>query len=270
MKIRFRKKHILLALVGLLGVVLIGVEVFVLSPDARIGYIGVLERARAWDSLVGMLDDDHQDVRIAASEGLVRNGVAGVAALIRGLDQTSERGRSQAVFTLQRIGSLARDALPALKRCMISDKSEQVRELAAHSWGVVGRDDPNTVVELLELLDSGDDAGRTAAARAVPSLGDEDRRRAMPYLIPLLKHSNPLIREESAEALGSLGRDARTAIPALIDALGDANLKVRAEVEEALEHIIRSPNWDDPALTTLVQTALDKSKAAAIGLPREP
>jgi HEAT repeat protein len=271
-KLRVRKKHVAFGVVAVLGLCLIAVELYVLSPGVRASSVGTLERNGSWDTLVGMLDDDSQVVRAAAGDALVRHGATPVPALVRGLDRLTEPGRVLVAFTLGRIGPEAREAIPALRRRMVSDESEQVREAAAKALGPVARDDPAVVAELLGLLETGDDAGRIAAAGAAPGLSEADRWRAMPLLIQLLKHSNPRAREEAAEALGSLGVDGRAAVPALIDALADPDPKAREAAGEALEDISRRVVRDDPDLYTRVNEALRKARArpGPAGPPREP
>jgi HEAT repeat protein len=267
-KIRVRKKHVVFGLVVVLGLALIAVEVFLFTPGVRVASVGALERTGSWDSLVGLLDDDSQDVRAAASEALIRHGSAAAPALAHGLDRLSERGRGLAAFTLGRIGPDARAAIPALKHHMIADETDDVREAAATALGLVARDDPAVVAELLGLLETGDDAGRIAAARAVPGLGETDRRRAVPQLIQLLKHPNPRVREAAADALGGLGADARPAVPALIDALADPDPKVRGEAAEALENYLHGVGMTDPELAGRANAALGRFRG--LPAPGEP
>lgn len=256
---RVRKKHVLAGLILALAAGLIALELFVVSPGVRAGCAGPLARVRAWDTLVGLLDDEDPDVQTAASDALVRGGPAAVPALVRGLDRLAARGRTAAAFDLGRIGPDARPALPALRRHMLTDEADDVRGAAARAVGRVVRDDPAAVNELLALLDVGDDAGRVAAARAVGGLSDADRRRAVGPLAALLKDPTAAVREEAAEALGNLGDDAIPAAPALLDALADPDPRVRREVVEALESVRHAPSVD-PALAARIGAAVARQR----------
>jgi HEAT repeat protein len=270
--LRVRKKHVAFGVVAVLGLCFLAAEVYVLSPEVRASSVRTLERNGSWDTLVGMLDDDRQGVRAAAGEALVRHGATPVSALARGLDRLTEPGRVQVASTLGRIGPEAREAIPALRHSTVADESESVREAAAKALGLVARDDPAVVSELLGLLETGDDAGRIAAAGAAPGLNDADRGRAVPLLIQLLKHANPRAREGAAEALGRIGLAARAAVPALLDALADPEPRVREEAGEALEDIAHGLVRDDPDLFARVNEALGRARGrpGPDGEPREP
>ena len=255
---RVRVKRIAFVAIALAGILFIGVELFLLSADVRVQCVSVLERTHSWDSLVGMLDDDSADVRSSASTALARHGEASVPALIRGFDRLPERNRGLLAHTLGEIGSDARTALPALKRVMLTDDSDSVRETAAHAVGRVGRTDPETVAELIGALESGDVPSRIAAARAVFYLEADDRRRAVPLLARGLKHADPFVRQESAEGLGNLALESRAAIPELLEALKDPVREVRAEAAEALGHITHAQGWDDAPLRAKVDAAISQ------------
>lgn len=182
MSVRPTKRRVVIAAAVAAACAALAVEVVAVVPEARVGWVRLLGRAGALDTLVGFLEDEALDVRIAASESLVGRGADAAPALARGLGRLGEGGRGLAAGALGAIGPGARDALPALRSAMLADESDPVREAAAGALGRVARDDPAAVAELLGLLDAGGPAERVGASRATLGLGDADRRRAVPAL----------------------------------------------------------------------------------------
>ena len=166
MKLKVTKRQALFGLVGILGLLFILVELYLLSPGFRVICVAGGERVHAWDWLVNRLDDDAQDVRGAASEALIRGGPSAVPALIRGLDSSSASHRSLVAFTLGRIDPPATEAIPALKLRMQTDDDEPVRTAAAKALGLIGQDNPEVLADLMKLLETGDEPSRVGAAEA--------------------------------------------------------------------------------------------------------
>lgn len=262
MKMRIRRRHVLFAIIAVLGTSGIVVEAYLISPGFRVRSVGTLEAVGADGELARLLADENIDVRAAALAAVERRGPEAVTALIRALDHPDAPHRSGAAHALGRIGPPARAALPALKTHMVRDEDAYVREIAAVAAGRVGCDDPDTVNELRGLMSSGNEAECIAGTQAVYGLG-EVGKSAVPRLIALLKHANPLVREASAEALGKLGWAAKMAIPALLETLADADPRVRGEAQEALEGIIHSTECDEPATRERVNEAIARSRFPA-------
>lgn len=63
----------------------------------------------------------------------------------------------------------------------------------------------------------------------------ENISRAVPYMLPLLKDQNPVIRGDAANLLGIIGN--KDAIPFLEEMLNDTDENVRIIAEEAIEDI---------------------------------
>jgi HEAT repeat protein len=260
MNVRVTKKRVLIGLAAFLGVLLLLGEIYLLSPGARIACIGGLERAGAWSTLVGMLADSDWSVKKAAFDALVRGGPAAVPALIPALDGTDAVQRMMAATALGQIGPPALEAVLALKTRMQTEDHEGARAEAAMALGLIGRDNPDILADLMRMLESGDEASRIGAAEALQKVG-EQASQAVRLLGRALHDKNPRVREEAAEALGGLGGHAKPVIPALIEALGDSRPRVRREVQEALHRILMTLTDEDAPLRDQVKAALEKPPA---------
>ncbi|MBP7146239.1 MAG: serine hydrolase [Acidobacteria bacterium] len=92
---------------------------------------------------------------------------------------------------------------------------------------------PGTPEELIARLDTGDDAQRWEAVRALGELGGA----AVPGLAQALAAAPVRVRAGAAGALGRIGEPAAAAVPALVNALADPEPEVREAAAEALGHI---------------------------------
>ncbi|MBN1343279.1 MAG: HEAT repeat domain-containing protein, partial [Phycisphaerae bacterium] len=126
---------------------------------------------------------------------------------------------------------------------------------------VLARMTPSDVPALIERLGSDDVELAEDARAALTGLG------AAP-LVDALKHSNPAVRSNAAQALGAL-RD-RAAVPALVDALTDSNGETRERAARALgqmgdrsviPELSRSFNDPEPAVRSSALVALQELKA---------
>jgi HEAT repeat protein len=80
--------------------------------------------------------------------------------------------------------------------------------------------------------------GVTALIEELRKLDPEHISEAVPVLLPLLAHSEPVVRGDSANLLGIIGD--KKAIPALEPLLEDRNANVRLIAGEAIEEINRN------------------------------
>jgi HEAT repeat protein len=83
-------------------------------------------------ALVSAFGDDDGDVQMEAVNTLVAIGKPSVAELVRGLESPNVLIRRHAVVALAKIGHLATDAIPSLKKLQ-DDPDEQVRKLTAQA-----------------------------------------------------------------------------------------------------------------------------------------
>ena len=253
-----RRRLTFAAILGI-GFILIMVELYFLSPSVRTIVVAGAEWVGADEFLIGRLADHDLKVRADAGEALVRRGGKAVPDLIASLSDPEAENRRSAAAILARIGPAATEAIPALLRVAVEDEDEGTLETAGQAWGIVARDQPGPVQEILTLLESPSDSSKLAAIRAAACLGDP---RAVPPLIVSLKHANPKVREEAAEALGDLGTMAAQGLPALIEALADPEPEVRSEAREAITKMIKGgPTSLSPELYSRSASALEKAQA---------
>ena len=255
----FTRRRLMFAAILGIGCILIIVELYLLSPPVRTIAVAGAEWVGADEFLIGRLADRDLKVRADAGEALVRRGAKAVPALIASLGDPEPENRRSAAAILARIGPAATEAIPALLRLAIEEEDEGAQEAAGQALGIVARDQPGPVQEILALLESPSDPSRLAAIRAAAVLGDP---RAVSPLIASLKHANPKVREEAAEALGDLGTVAAQGLPALIEALTDPEPEVRSEARDAIAKMIKGgPTSLDSELFSKASLALEKARA---------
>ncbi len=248
----------------LLGIGLIGAEIYLISPSVRTVVVDGAEWVGADEYLVSQLADTDFKVREHARDALLRRGAKAVPALVAALNDSSPGNRGKAAATLARMGGQAKDAIPALRQRAVMDEDESVLESAGEALGKVGRESSETVADMLRELDSPEDAQRLAAIRAVAWFDD---RRAVAPLPGLLKHPNPKIRAEAAESLGEIGEEAAEALPALMELLADSNMKARGEARGAIIKITKSKSSKiDREMITRAEQALEKAGYGRLNL----
>jgi HEAT repeat protein len=77
--------------------------------------------------------------------------------------------------------------------------------------------------------------GATALVESLRKEDPENVKKAIPYLLPLLKADAPFIRGDAAYLLGVIGNG--DVVPFLNEIINDADTNVRVIVEEAIEDI---------------------------------
>lgn len=110
------------------------------------------------------------------------------------------------------------------------------------------------VPEAVRILETGDAAGREAAARVLARLGPA-ACAAAPALGRALKDPDALVRERAAQALGALGICAAPSAPALAAALADPDIYVQGQAALALARL-------GPDAVPVLAGALDSPEAA--------
>jgi HEAT repeat protein len=131
-------------------------------------------------------------------------------------------------------------AVEALSALLLTDRSPEVRGVAALALGKIG--DPSAVPALKRAL--GDPANRWWAIRSLGLLRDQG---SVPWFIRYLRSTNPLTREFAADALGDIGD--RVATPALIELLNDPKASVRQAAAAALAKLGDSQALEPVRLT---------------------
>ena len=173
--------------------------------------LGLVRDAASFDELIRALDAEHEEVRAAAVDALGRLGDprCGPALLARLRDE-SRHQRARLVEALRAQGAAITPILLA-----------HAREKGAHTamtvdiLGIIGG--TAAVESLLELTGDDEAAVRTAALRAIGSIGLDDR--SYYYALRGLEDAAPDVRAMAARALGRSGRQA--AVPYLAAHLDD-------------------------------------------------
>jgi HEAT repeat protein len=212
-----------------------------IGPDAK----------EAISSLIHALEDRKTDVRKEVARALGYIGLRAnevVPALIGALKDPDADVRYRAAFALGEFGPKAKAAVPALIDAL-NDPDEVVRRNAPQALGEIG---PYAKAAVPALIRGFKDKNvRTYADSALGKIG----RSAVPALIEALKDEDPIIRNNSATALGHIGPDAKDAVPALIRLFNDEQEQARygSYVEWALGKIGKA------AVPALIEALKDKN-----------
>jgi HEAT repeat protein len=173
------------------------------------------DTGRSTDELIAEIEsEDEPTDRVRAVEALAMyQNTKAVAALVSCLNHSEQAIRTNAIYALGALGSVAVDPLiDHLKKATTSDESPSMMKRPA-GWG-------NPIVM--------DDA-----AFALAAIGET----AVPALIDLLSHENEWARINAVFTLGEIGPAAASAKPHLADLLGDSSSRVRRTVLDAIGSI---------------------------------
>ncbi len=217
------------------------------------------------DELRELARHDRARVRVLATVGLLRDGLAPTKALQAFIDGVKDRhddACAEGARALAALGSPGRSALnaltDALERTPPPVRVELVRAIAA-----VAGDRRSGVQALVEVLEEdAEGTVRVAAAEALGRLGEQAERAERP-LLGVLAVEDPALRAAAVEALGGIGVDSRAAAQAVCARLeDDASVDVRRAAALALG---RMPGAGDEALDVLRAALADPEPAVAAG-----
>jgi HEAT repeat protein len=143
--------------------------------------------------------------------------------------------REMAVFGFYALGSMGKDAVPALIE-LLKDRDTDVRYHAARSLGYIGGDAEPAIPQLLLLVDH---TNRVIAWTAMSSLGMIRRKPfvVVPLLITNLLSTNAILYDRTILALGDFGEQARAASPFILPFLNDADEVTRWDTTNVLKRI---------------------------------
>jgi HEAT repeat protein len=196
----------------------------------------------ALKALVEALQTDKADeVREAAATAIGNDkftepAAAYVAVLADALKDPHAGTRVAVAASLRNMGENARPALGALIEAAKNPKEHTlVRAAAVHVVSRYGKDNPQTVPLMLDLLKSGDTptALREAAADGLGRSGS-DSSEVITALAEALGAKHIELRKAAAVALGSMGVKAKSAWPTIKERLNDAK-----EDSSVRNHLIR-------------------------------
>jgi HEAT repeat protein len=175
--------------------------------------------------IVALSEDQSQKSRIATAKAICEIGDIAITRLISSLSQARWEVRSRAVLALAKVGQPATQVFQAA----LQDEDWFVRAIAAKSLGQIK--DPQTVKDLVNVLDDKEWFVRERAAEALSKIGEP----AIVPLIDALKDQNGLVRERAAEVLGEIGNE--TSVKPLLETFHDEELYVRARAVLAFEKV---------------------------------
>ncbi|MEN3009794.1 MAG: HEAT repeat domain-containing protein [Candidatus Bipolaricaulaceae bacterium] len=195
-------------------------------------------------------------------------GEAAVPKLVEALENPKGTQRKAALEILADLGNKARAAVPAVIRLLEGEPLPAVRVAALATLGAIGTDDPSVVPVLARLARGRDPEESAAALEALAAVGPtakealdvvllltnhpmvrvraaairalgrlapaEAAAQAAALLVPLLKDSEPQVREAAAQALGALGYAEEPVLRGLQEALRDPQFAVRVAAVTAL------------------------------------
>ncbi len=206
--------------------------------------LGDARSAEAVESLVAVLDDPSEDVRVTAliSLGKIKD-TSVIPVLVELADDPLHTVRLQLSRTLGLIGDPR--GVPALRK-LLYDPDETVRISSCRSLAWIGSPDAIQTMVDVALLDE-NEAVRNVVLR---TMGDLDVRDAIPLLERSLRGESDEVRAHAAEALRQLA-DA-SSVPVLLEALHDPYFKVRS----IAAHTLGSMASEDPQVKQAIADRL--------------
>jgi HEAT repeat protein len=189
------------------------------------------------NALLNHLNEHDDQVLMAIADSLASYGVKVRERLIPLLDNQNVQIRRGAV---QALGGLREDGRPAVGKLielLKGDKEVRVRRWVATSLGKIGGPASEVVPALLKARRDDDPKVR------VPEFANESLHEIcktdLQPLVSALSHQDPVVREEAAKFLGSLGSRAAEAVPSLVRTLEDRNPRVQVAAAIALGSTVR-------------------------------
>jgi HEAT repeat protein len=195
---------------------------------AAVWSLGKIGGRQTVDPLLKALDDSSVFVREAAAWNLGdAQDPSVVEPLIKSLDDKSPKVREAALWSLKKLGD-RRAVKPAI--VALEDPERKIRIAAV--WTLWELEDPAAVDPLISVLKDKNEKVRAAAIWSLSKISGQD---SIDLILKALKDKSAVARSASAYALGKIG-DSRAIIP-LIDALGDRSPEVRTAVASTLKKL---------------------------------
>ncbi len=185
------------------------------------------------------------------------NGVstAEVDSLLKVLQNEDEKLRLNASYRLGRVGEAA---IPTLNK-VLQDSSESIRNYVGNALSLIGQP---AVPTLIDGLQNKDESIRTRAAYALADIG-KPAHEAMPALTQAVKDDSPLVRRHAIEGLGIIGQqnldetDLSETVNVLIDSMSDEHYWVRYNATRTLA---KFGAISEPAIPILTEQLDDENR----------
>jgi HEAT repeat protein len=166
-------------------------------------------------------------------------GKGGQSALIKRLADKDPILRQEAALTLSQIGPDSSIAVEALLP-LLDDPVRSVQLAAAFSVSSLGPEGKRATGRLEQMLSSDDHLSRLVGARGLATLGEVRpgiAEKIVEILTSGLSDSRPMVRRESAIALGELGPLAASARPTLVKLGEDKDESIAQAAKMAVDRI---------------------------------
>jgi HEAT repeat protein len=230
---------------------------------------------------------------------LIKLGPQAVPALITAMDDQQYAGRNLALEALGAIGPPAKEALPAIRKRLVTDDLPGYCQLVEVKWRIDG-DAAFAIAKMVPLLDQKSGRQYHTAVRTLVHMG-ADARDAMPALVAALKRykdrnvlwavrklaphareialpalretlKQPDLADNAAIALQDLGEPAKDLIPLQLKRLKackpkDGNDPIRIVYTIVIHGPMARPYVDD-VIALLKHENPEVRRAAVWGLPR--
>ncbi|WP_406698648.1 HEAT repeat domain-containing protein [Singulisphaera sp. Ch08] len=213
-------------------------------------------------ALIDLLGNDDASLRAAAFTSLTAIGLDAVAPLAARLGDDDAPGRLLVVKCLGRLGSGAKEAVPALTLAL-KDKEPLVRAAAAGSLDLIDGDRQSAIIgPVLAACLTDDNVSVRRAAVAVLARLDPLPPALVPDLAAALKNEDGLTRLHAATALARLPEQSDQAVAALADLLDDPLVRLRSLA--ALDQLGPAAKGAAPRLIERLNEANDGPTAGKI------
>jgi HEAT repeat protein len=233
------------------------------SPKVRSRSARFLRHLRPTDdksllALAAALDDPDGEVRSAADYALAAIGEAAIPALVDTLKTGTRDGRYEAVETLMRIGSPAKDAVSELSELVRDGKLDlEIRQRGVEALGSIGPAAKAAVPMLLELLKGNSDPLRYYAALNIIEVAPKDPQVVAGLIQALREPNYPKGQEAALVALSRIGPAAKPALPVLIETVSAsaAAVPLRCDAAETITRLKKDAAPVVPVLIKLLKDA---------------